>query len=91
MKEAKIEYFKKFRLECHFRLDMISADFEEFPFYIYDGAHKQASSDTIKEFSEIEIEELDGIYSLFKEKIVEYDNYGKADIAVCEMIENSEV
>lgn len=91
MKEIKGEYFKKFRLECHFRLDMIAADFEDFPFYIYDGAHKQAVKDTVEEFSNVKEEELDAIYELFKEKIVEYNSYGKADIAVCEMIENSEV
>lgn len=91
-KDLMLKYFQKFRLECHYRLDMTASAYDDMPVYIYRGAHKGAFNEMMAEFdmnSELQ-EKLQSIYDFFEKTVVEKDNYNIADHLTVKAIENNE-
>lgn len=89
-KDIMLKYIQMFRLECHYRLDMTAADFEELPIHIYQGAHRGALDDIVEELkldSEFQ-SRLNSIYKFFEKTIIEKDNYNLADDITVKKIES---
>lgn len=89
-RELMLKYIQKFRLECHYRLDMTASAYDEMPTYIYRGAHKAALAEMTAEYSlDSEFQsKLDSIYDFFEKTVVEKDNYNLADNFTVKAIQN---
>ncbi|OHW62850.1 hypothetical protein EUAN_06340 [Andreesenia angusta] len=91
-KDLMLKYIQKFRLECHYRLDMTASEYDQMPIHIYKGAHKGAFDEMMSEFeldSELQ-EKLNSIYDFFERIVVEKDNYNIADRLTVKAIEGGE-
>ncbi|KNF08909.1 hypothetical protein CLPU_5c02160 [Gottschalkia purinilytica] len=91
--EILLNYFKKFRVECHFRLDMVGGPMKDFPMHIYEAAYKQAKEDIIKEYnlSNEMSDNIDKVNNYFIKTLKETDHYGKADDLTVKLIESKEI
>lgn len=91
-KDIMLQYIQKFRLECHYRLDMTAADFEELPIHIYRGAHRGACEELVNELSLSKDfqSKLDSIYNYFEKAVVKEDNYNTADELTVKAIEDGQ-
>lgn len=91
-KDLLLDYMNRFRLECHYRLDMVPGNIKELPIFMYKAAHESARDDMGKELSleQESLESIDRVGELFLEKLVELDHYGKADDMIVEAIKSGE-
>lgn len=87
-----LEYMINFRVECHFRLDMVPGSVADLPMFIYEAAHEVARERTLKEFnlSEEDREVMDKVNNFFITKLKEKDHYGEADEFTVEAIKAEE-
>ena len=83
------DYMYNFRLECHFRLDMVPPDVAELPIFMYEGSHEHVLEDMKKnmDLSEEEVEAIETVHKFFIDKLIALDHYSKADDLTMSRIE----
>ena len=89
-KNMLIDYMTRFRLECHYRLDMVPGDIKELPIFMYSGAQDSVRENMIKQYNlaDEDLSIIDSVANFFLEKLEELDHYGKADDLVMSKIDN---
>lgn len=88
-RQLLLDYMYNFRLECHFRLDMVPGDVSELPIFMYERASESVIDD-MKEtlnLNEEELEAIDKVKNFFINKLQELDHYTKADDLTVKKIE----
>lgn len=91
-KELLIDYMSRFRLECHYRLDMVPGDIKELPMFMYTAA-QEATKETMKKDLELDEEQLvliNRAEEFFLKTLQETDHYGETDDKIVEAIEEGQ-
>ena len=85
-------YLDRFRLECHFRMDMVPGDIAELPIFMYKAAQESVIGDMKKELDldEEKLSLLNRATEFFIEKLIEKDHYGKAEDMLVRGIETDQ-
>lgn len=85
-----LDYMTRFRLECHYRLDMVPGDIKELPIFMYKGAHESVKDSMVKELdlSQEDRESINEVGEFFLNKLQELDHYTKTDDMVMNEIHN---
>lgn len=89
-KELLTEYMTTFRLECHYRLDMVPGDIKELPIFMYKAAQQTVREQMIKEYNlnEEDIKSIDEVSEFFLNKLEETDHFTKTDDMTMKLIES---
>lgn len=84
------EYMTNFRLECHYRLDMVPGDIKELPIFMYTAAQKAVRENMIRDYklSEEDIKSIDELAEFFLNKLEETDHFTKTDDMTMKAIES---
>lgn len=88
-KELLTDYMTRFRLECHYRLDMVPGNIAELPIFMYTAA-QEATRGAMKNELDLSKEDLEKIYKLeefFLKTLEETDHYTQTDDIIVEAIE----
>lgn len=88
-KELLMDYISRFRLECHYRLDMVPGDIQELPIFMYTAA-QEATRSTMKEQLELDNKQLgliDTAAKFFIDTLQQTDHFGETDDLMVEAIE----
>ena len=91
-KELLIDYMTRFRLECHYRLDMVPGNIAELPIFMYTAA-QEATRETMKEELELNDDQLaviDRAGEFFLKTLQERDHFGEADDLTIKGIEEGQ-
>ncbi len=88
-KQLLRDYMYNFRLECHFRLDMVPGDVSELPIFMYERAHDSVIENmkNTLNLNEEDIEAIEKLNKFFVDKLKEFDHYSKADDLTIKKIE----
>lgn len=89
-KKTLLDYMTNFRLECHYRLDMVPGDIKELPIFMYKAAHDSVREDMAKELNltKEDAAVIDEVGAFFLETLQELDHYTKADDLIMDEINN---
>lgn len=88
--ELLTEYMTNFRLECHYRLDMVPGDIEELPIFMYKAAQKAVRENMIRDYklNEEDITSIDKLSEFFLNKLEETDHFTETDDMTMEAIKS---
>lgn len=80
-KQLLLDYMYHFRLECHFRLDMVPGDVSELPIFMYERAQASVVENMKNnlKLNEEQLQAIDNVNNFFMGKLKELDHYSKAD------------
>lgn len=84
------EYMTNFRLECHYRLDMVPGDIKELPIFMYKAAQQTVRENMIKQYDlkESDIESIDKLSEFFLNKLEETDHFTETDDLTMKLIKD---
>ena len=88
-KQLLMDYMYNFRLECHFRLDMVPGDVSELPIFMYERAQESVVANMTKDLNlnEEQVNSINAVNNFFMGKLKELDHYSKADDLTMDKIE----
>lgn len=91
-KNMLLDFMTRFRLECHYRLDMVPGDIRELPIFMYKAAQESVIEDMTKEFdlNEEDVNILKGLTNAFNESLDETDHFTNTDDIITEKIKAGE-
>ncbi len=87
--ELLTDYMKRFRLECHYRLDMVPPNIQELPIFMYTAAQEAARED-MKEQLDLNKEQLviiNRAEEFFLKTLKETDHFSETDDLIVKAIE----
>lgn len=80
-KELLTDYMTRFRLECHYRLDMVPGNIAELPMFMYTAA-QEATRETMKnelDLNKEDLEKIDRLGEFFLKTLQDTDHYAQTD------------
>lgn len=91
-KDMLLDFMTRFRLECHYRLDMVPGDIRELPIFMYKAAQESVIEDMTKEFNlnEEDVNTLKELANTFNKNLEETDHFTNTDDIITEQIKSGE-
>lgn len=91
-KDALLDYMARFRLECHYRLDMVPGDIKELPIFMYKGAQASVKESMVAELnlSDEDAAVIGKVGDFFLETLQELDHYTKTDDLIMKKINDGD-